>query len=126
MIQKEGSSHESRRSVQFTPYPFLWGICLPQIIQSFPFIPNYFRASPGNQKSWIISGVFDHHMKNFRGSSHGRKPTSFSYPYPCKRGKGKEKERAGAMDAVGGAPHGHHRPIVHTLLHRPFNCGDVQ
>ena len=42
-------------------------------------------------------------MKSFRGSNHGRRPTSFSYPYPCKRGKGKEKERAGAMDSLGGA-----------------------
>ena len=30
--------------------PFFMGGCLPHLIQSFPFIPNYFRASPGNQK----------------------------------------------------------------------------
>ena len=30
--------------------PFFMGGCLPHLIQSFPFITNYFRASPGNQK----------------------------------------------------------------------------
>ena len=128
MIQNVGGSHESRRSVQFTPYPFLWGICLPQIIQSFPFIPNYFRASPGNQKfrslaEPLITICLRLQFQRFQSRT---ETYLFSYPYPCKRGKGKERERAGGMDAVGGAPHGHHRPRTHTFLHWPSNYLDVQ
>ena len=97
MIQNVGGSHESRRSVQFTPYPFFMGGCLPHLIQSFPFITNYFRASPGNQKvrslaEPLITICLRLQFQRFQSRT---ETYLFSCPYPCKRGNGEERERAG-------------------------------
>ena len=51
---------------------------------------------------------------------------SLFLPIPLQKGKWGGKRKGWGMDAVGGAPHGHHRPRTHTFLHWPSNYLDVQ